>query len=188
DYLDLKNWETSMPKMDPFYEGVTVLGDYKHKGINMKLARKTIKRIGIFGKRDLTFVSVSDHPRGDGAWVSGTVSVTTEEIPRKKGYVRAYQDSIAFYEAMDDEEGGNGRPRMKLTICFRLDLNDSRSGGEGGFIPMWIYVKTVGATGMASVQNMKRQLELIAEKEGNNDETICDNNWLARIRNGTSKC
>lgn len=122
-----------MPKMDPFYEGLSILGDFKHRGIEMKLARKTIKRVGIFGKRDFTFVSVSDHPRGDGAWVSGTVSVLTDRIPRKKGYVRAYQDSIAFYEAMDDNST-TGRPQMKLTIVFRLDLNDSREGGDGGYV------------------------------------------------------
>lgn len=61
-----------MPKMDPFYEGLSVMGEYSYKGIQMKLARKTIKRLITFGKRDFTFVSVSDHPRGDGAWVSGT--------------------------------------------------------------------------------------------------------------------
>ena len=189
DFLDLKNWETSMPKMDPFYEGLTVLGDYKHRGIEMKLARKTIKRLVAFGKRDFTFVSVSDYPRGDGAWVSGTVSVVTDRIPRKKGYVRAYQDSIAFYDAMEND-ATTGRPQMKLTIVFRLDLNDTREGGEGGYVPMFIYTKTVGATGMASVQNMKRELLLMAEereRNKNNAET-CDNNWLARIRNGTQKC
>lgn len=172
-----------MPKMDPFYEGLTVLGEYRYRGIGMKLARKTIKRLVAFGKRDFTFVSVSDHPRGDGAWVSGTVSVVTDRIPREKGYVRAYQDSIAFYESLPDDPE-TGRPRMKLTIAFRLDLNDSRDGGDGGYVPMWIYVKTVGATGMASVQNMKRQLELGEWRRG----ATCSNNWLSRIRNGTKKC
>ena len=183
DFLDLKNWATTMPKMDPFYEGLDVLGGYRYRGLDMKLARKTIKRLVTFGKRDFTFVSVSDNPRGDGAWVSGTVSVVTDRIPREKGYVRAYQDSIAFYESMSDDPE-TGEARMKLTIVFRLDLNDSRDGGEGGFVPMWIYVKTVGATGMASVQNMKRQLENGDWKGG----ATCDSNWLARIRNGTGKC
>jgi len=193
DFLDLKNWEVSMPQMDPFYEGLTVVGDYHHRGIDMKLARKTIKRIVTFGKRDFTFVSVSDHPRGDGAWVSGTVSVQTDRIPRTKGYVRAYQDSIAFYDAMEND-AKTGKPQMKLTIVFRIDLNDSREGGDGGYIPMWAYVKTVGATGMASVQNMKRQLLLMAEErernnaKGNEKGASCDNHWLARIRNGTTKC
>ena len=193
NFLDLSNWDTSMPKMDPFYEGLTIHGEYKHRGIHMKLARKTIKRLVTFGKRDFTFVSVSDHPRGDGAWVSGTVSVVTDEIPRMNGYVRAYQDSIAFYESMDNTKDTN-QPQMKLTIVFRIDLNDTRDGGDGGFVPMWAYVKTVGTTGMASVQNMKRQLELMArdrERSSSKDSRApsCDNSWLARIRIGTTqKC
>ena len=184
DFLDLKNWETTMPKMDPFYEGLTIHGEYKHKGIEMKLARKTIKRLITFGKRDFTFVSVSDQPRRDGTWVSGTVSVVTDKIPRMKGYVRAYQDSIAFYEAM--EHTNDGKPQMKLTIVFRIDMNDTRDGGDGGFVPMWAYVKTVGTTGMTSVQNMKRQLEIMAKERDSNEK--CDRSWLARIRNGTEKC
>jgi len=199
DFLDLENWSTSMPKMDPFYEDLAVLGHYRHSDLRMKLARKTTSRIVAFGKRDFTFVSVSEKQRassssspspssrdgngngrnsnGDsnGRWVSGTVSVVTESIPPYSGYVRAYQDSIAFYERLDDSDrgsgGGGGRPQMKLTIVFRLDLNDSRTGGGGGYVPMWIYVKTVGATGMASVQNMKRELESMAEeRERNNDD------------------
>ena len=184
NFLDLSNWETSMPKMDPFYEGLEIHGEYRHRGIHMKLARKTIKRLITFGKRDFTFVSVSDHPRGDGAWVSGTVSVVTDEIPRMNGYVRAYQDSIAFYESLDNTKDTN-QPQMKLTIVFRIDLNDTRDGGDGGFVPMWAYVKTVGTTGMASVQNMKRQLEIMRESRS----PSCDNSWLARMRNGsTQKC
>jgi len=196
DFLDLKNWSTSMPKMDPFYENLTVLGQYQHSNLPMKLARKTTSRIVTFGKRDFTFVSVSDKraSRDGSKWVSGTVSVVTESIPPYQGYVRAYQDSIAFYERMDSDDR-NGTPQMKLTIVFRLDLNDSRMGGGGGYIPMWIYVKTVGATGMASVQNMKRELESMAEERGRNDGgggdeggTLCDDKWWMRIRNGTKKC
>ena len=182
DFLSLDNWPKTMPKMDPFYEGLDVLGDYKHKGIEMRLARKTLKRIVAFGKRDFTFVSVSDHPRGDGAWVSGTVSVVTEQIPRKKGYTRAFQDSIAFYEPVTDDAGN---PATKLTIVFRIDLNDSSDGGNGGFVPMWMYVKTVGSTGMLSVQNMKKQLLLMtAEQE---DDATCELNWLDKLIN-SSKC
>lgn len=180
DFLSLDNWPKTMPKMDPFYEGLTVLGEYKHKGIEMRLARKTLKRIVTFGKRDFTFVSVSDHPRSDGAMVSGTVSVVTDQIPRKKGYTRAFQDSIAFYEPLDDEAG---KSRTKLTIVFRIDLNDSSDGGNGGFVPMWAYVKTVGTTGMLSVQNMKRQLLLMTER----DDEKCELNLLDRLIN-SSKC
>ncbi|KAL7441883.1 hypothetical protein ACHAXM_008092 [Skeletonema potamos] len=182
DFLSLDNWPKTMPKMDPFYEGLTVLGEYKHKGIEMRLARKTLKRIVAFGKRDFTFVSVSDHPRSDGAWVSGTVSVVTDQIPRSHGYTRAFQDSIAFYEPLTDDE--SGKPRTKLTIVFRIDLNDSSEGGNGGFVPMWMYVKTVGTTGMLSVQNMKKQLLLMTAEQDNGK---CELNWLDRLIN-TSKC
>lgn len=184
----MSNWSTNMPRMDPFYEGLTVYGEYEHGGIRMKLARKTMRRLVAFGKRDFTFISVSDHPRAnDGAWVSGTVSVVTDTIPRTGGYVRAYQDSVAFYEPLDDDES-TGLPRMRLTIVFRIDLNDSSDGGDGGYVPMFVYVKTVGATGMASVQNMKR---LIAEanRGGRHDDLkSCDGNWLTKIFNGKKKC
>ena len=169
-----------MPKMDPFYEGLSVYGDeYEHDGVRMRLARKTMRRLVAFGKRDFAFVSVSDRrpppsEGGDGdgdgdggAWVSGTVSVITDAIPKTGGYVRAYQDSVAFYEALDDDVS-TGSSRMRLTIVFRIDLNDSTKyggwGGGGGYVPMFVYVKTVGVTGMASVQNMKR---LIAAEVAN---------------------
>jgi hypothetical protein len=183
DFLRLDNWENTMPNMDPFYEGINILGEYKHKRIEMVLARKTTKRLMTFGKRDFTFVSVSDQPRKeDGAWVSGTVSVVTDQIPRKDGYVRAFQDSIAFYEPLEDE---GGEPRTKLTIVFRIDLNDSREGGNGGFVPMWMYVKTVGSTGMLSVQNMKKQLQIIVdEKLATSIVGECrKKKWLSRILN-----
>ncbi|KAL3810670.1 hypothetical protein ACHAXA_003274 [Cyclostephanos tholiformis] len=173
-----------MPKMDPFYEGLDVYGEYEHDGIRMKLARKTIRRLLAFGKRDFTFISVSDHPlSNDGKWVSGTVSVVTDAIPRMGGYVRAYQDSVAFYEALDDDPM-TGLPRMKLTIVFRIDLNDSSDGGDGGYVPMFLYVKTVGSTGMASVQTMKR---LIAESNRGRrrdvDSKSCNVKRLTKIWN-----
>ena len=84
---------------------------------------------------------------------------------------------------MPDDKAGN--PRTKLTIVFRIDLNDSREGGAGGFVPMWMYVKTVGKTGMLSVQNMKKQLILMTAKRG--DVGTCKLNWLDKLRN-SSKC
>jgi len=184
-----------MSKIDPFYEGLSVLGEYRHRGIEMKLARKTLKRILSFGKRDFTFVSVSDQPQTDGTWVSGTVSVITDEFPRRSDYVRAFQDSIAFYEAIDNCEM-TGQPRTKLTIVFRIDLNDSTKGGSGGYIPMWLYVKTVGSTGMLSVQNMKKQLQEVVDRrvereEGRtteNEINLCGRNWLTKLVNTDSNC
>jgi len=188
DYLDLNNWDTALPKIDPYYDGHEVFGDYEHRGLQMTLARKKTKRLVTFGKRDFTFLSVSERPR-DGAWVSGTVSVATARMPKEQGYVRAYQDSVSYYEALEPDNN-TGVSRMRMSMLFRLDLNEARSGRGGGHVPMWIYVKTAGTTAMASVQNMKRQLELHAKEKGSSekDEKLCDKHWLNRIRKGTTKC
>ena len=50
------------------------------------------------------------------------------------------------------------RYHRDLTIVCRIDLNDSGDGGEGGFIPMWLYVKTIGYTAAESVYKMRRAL------------------------------
>lgn len=163
DFLELDNWEESMPKMDPFYAGLTILGKYTHRpharrpAVNMVLARKRTKRIVTFGKRDFTFVSVSDIPQSNGVRVSGTVSVVTPKFPREKNFVRAFQDSVAFYESLPNDSILD-EPRSRLTIVCRIDLNDSSKGGEGGNIPMWIYVKTIGQSGVLSMNNMKAEL------------------------------
>jgi thiamine-phosphate pyrophosphorylase len=39
-----------------------------------------------------------------------------------------------------------------------MDLNDSSEDGAGGWIPMWLYVKTIGTTGARSVLNMRKAL------------------------------
>eukprot|EP00547_Thalassionema_nitzschioides_P003088 CAMPEP_0194208778 /NCGR_PEP_ID=MMETSP0156-20130528/7132_1 /TAXON_ID=33649 /ORGANISM="Thalassionema nitzschioides, Strain L26-B" /LENGTH=242 /DNA_ID=CAMNT_0038935811 /DNA_START=73 /DNA_END=798 /DNA_ORIENTATION=+ len=131
DFLQLDQWETTMPLMDPFYEGVDTYGDYFFEGTNMTLARKRTKRIlGAFGKRDFAFVSVGHKSNDeDDVLLSGTVSVITEDvIPRQPGYTRAFQDSIAFYRPLPNDQ-------THLTIICRIDLNDSY--GEGGSMPMW---------------------------------------------------
>ena len=154
-WLSLENWPTNMPKMDPFYEGFEIRGNFTHKGVNMVLARKRTKRILAFGKRDMVFLSVSDKPLSDGTWVSGSVSVQTARLPRQKGYTRAFQDSIAFYKPLEENR------KTKLTIVCRIDLNDSSEDGAGGWIPMWIYVKTVGGAALRSVTSMR---DIIAEE------------------------
>lgn len=121
--------------------------------IRMLLCRKRMKRILAFGKRDLVFLSVTeDEPLEDGTWVSGTVSVRTSAIPRQPHYTRAFQDSIAFYKPI------RGGTATDLTIVCRIDLNDSGEDGQGGFIPMWLYVKTIGHTATASVNKMRQAL------------------------------
>lgn len=153
DFLSLHNWDRTMPKMDPFYEGVTIFGEFLYNKVHMILCRKRTKRILAFSKRDMVFLSVTDEPLPDGTWVSGTVAVRTPQIPREPGYTRAFQDSVAFYKPIE------GNTKTALTIVCRIDLNDSGHDGSGGFIPMWLYVKTVGRTGALSVQNMKNALE-----------------------------
>ena len=174
DFLQLHNWDRTMPKMDPFYEGLTMIKSYKYRKktgsglfggeagvVSMELARKRTKRLLTFGKRDFTFVSVSDIPMNEGVWVSGTISIISDKLlPRKKGYTRGFQDSIAFYEAIPSSDDDNPQKRTKLTMIFKIDLNDSGEGGDGGSIPMWLYIKTVGTTGLLSISNMRKQLEL----------------------------
>jgi hypothetical protein len=152
NFLLLERWDETMPKMDPFYEGVELHGDFAHKGVHMILARKRTQRILAFGKRDFVFLSVTDQPLEDGTWVSGSVSVQTPQIPRQDGYTRAFQDSIAFYKPL---EGGT---KTRVTIICRIDLNDSSEHGAGGWMPMWLYVKTIGATGARSVTSMRSVL------------------------------
>lgn len=150
DFLRVPNWEESMPKMDPFYEGVTIYGNYSNPDANMLLCRKRTKRILAFGKRDLVFIAATkNQPLQDGTWVSGTVSVETAKIPRQPGYTRAFQDSIAFYKPTDQNH-------TDLTMICRIDLNDS--AGDGGWIPMWLYVRTIGYTGVQSFLRMRRAL------------------------------
>lgn len=179
NFLALENWDTSMPKMDPFYEGLDIVKRYNHQDgsnsrgkhkknkshIEIVLARKKTSRLLTFGKRDFTFVSVSDVPREDGVWVSGTVSVVTKRLPRVKGYTRAFQDSVAFYEALPASNNNNHlSPRTKLTIVCRIDLNDSTDDGDSGGVPMWIYVKTIGSTGVLSIKNMRRELQRVLDE------------------------
>ena len=160
NFLSLSNWDETMPLMDPFYEGVSIYNSYHNKGVSMTLARKRTKRlVGLLGKRDFLFVSVADVPKKDGTLVSGTVSVIAPQlVPRQAGYTRAFQDSIAFYEPL---ESGT---KTHLTIICRMDLNDSGAEGEGGSMPMWLYVKTIGATGARSVLSMRNYLELHLQK------------------------
>jgi hypothetical protein len=216
NFLLLDRWDETMPKMDPFYEGLDIYGEYyvdgnnkdkkssKQKmeqegtshfgfrtkqqnqltpdaadgsasGIHMILARKRTKRLLTFGKREFVFISVTDEPLDDGTWVSGTVSVESPtKIPRTKSYTRAFQDSIAFYKPLYDKDNKN--TRTKVTIVCRIDLNDSSEDGAGGWIPMWVYVKTIGTTGARSVLNMRNALLENHTENIRDDTSSCDVN------------
>lgn len=99
DFLDVRFWDLNMPKMDAFYEGSTIHSEYNVPSNNatIYLCRKCLKRLFAFGKRDMVFLSINDVPQND-TLISGTVSVITNDLPREKGYIRAYQDSISFYK------------------------------------------------------------------------------------------
>ena len=175
----LSNWERLMGAVDPFFEGLTILEQFDHGKVNMVLANKRAKRLVTFGKRDFLFVSVSDQPRSDGVLVSGTVSVVTPKYPRVQGYVRAYQDSIGFYEPHADDPN-TGESRTSVTIVCRIDLNDSGEGGEGGHVPMWLYTQTIGLSGSSSLAKMRKQMRLEMEErqalaEGRTFEGFGDN-------------
>lgn len=45
EFLSLHNWDKTMPKMDPFYEGVELHGDFRLGKVEMILARKRTNRI-----------------------------------------------------------------------------------------------------------------------------------------------
>eukprot|EP00980_Cylindrotheca_fusiformis_P012530 scaffold3079_cov119-Cylindrotheca_fusiformis.AAC.6 len=174
DFLSLQHWDETMPKMDPFYEGVEFHGEYSYKKVHMILARKRTARILTFGKRDFVFLSVTDEPLADGTWVSGTVSVQTPRVPRQKGYVRAFQDSIAFYKPISPN-------RTKITIVCRIDLNDSSDEvSAGGWIPMWLYVKTVGMTGAKSVMAMRSFLMKENSEQKDSQKASCTNQQTAK--------
>jgi len=181
-YLSLPKWDVTMKSMDPFYESVSIIDESKYGNTHMVLARKKTKRLLAFGKRDFTFISVSDlESMKYNVWISGTVSVVTQRIPRVKEYTRAFQDSIAFYEKTDPVEFSvDGRtylvPNTKLTIVCRIDLNDNSEDGGGGNIPMWIYTKTVGSTGAISLRNMRNDLIQNLEKKITNGKFEALNN------------
>ena len=199
NFLALENWEQTMPHMDPFYEGLDIYQTYtyhpptnkhnhrpsffgskqKNQVVQMILARKRTKRLLTFGKRDFTFLSVSDIPepqKDHPLWISGTLSVITPTLfPTYPGYTRAFQDSIAFYEPYYNNNNNNNnnnnqqttnqqQQQTSLNIVCRIDLNDNTKNGQGGAIPMWIYVKTIGNTGVLSIQNMRKQLLLQSNK------------------------
>ena len=169
NFLKLEHWDQSMPKMDPFYESVSLHGEFSIYGVHMILARKRTQRILAFGKRDFVFLSVQDQPLRDGTWVSGSVSIETPRLPRQHGYTRAFQDSIAFYKPLD------GNTKTRVTIICRIDLNDSVADGSGGWMPMWLYVKTIGTTGTRSIMNMRKALIAEKKEREEKEKLLCKN-------------
>ena len=163
DFLRVPHWDRTMPQMDPYYEGVAVYGGganmtYSNEHVDMLLCRKRTKRILAFGKRDFVFLAVTQKHEKEDTWVSGTVSVETTHFPRQQGYTRAFQDSIAFYKPITSvASDGSSQNHTQLAMICRIDLNDS-TGDTGGWIPMWLYVKTIGYTGVRAFARMRQAL------------------------------
>ena len=176
NFLRVSNWDRTMPKMDPFYESVSTLSEHNHRRHSFKICRKTMKRILMFDPRDLVFISVTqDDPLPDGTLVSGTVSVQTPLLPRTKGYVRAFQDSIATYKPLDAST-------TELTIICRIDLNDHTAEHNEGMIPMWLYVKTIGITGAQSVIRMRNALLEESKARGVERDLVSNESSTERAR------
>jgi len=82
DFLSLDNWPRTMPKMDPYYEGLTIFQQYESPDIDVIFCRKRTKRLLTFGKREFVILSVSQNKPLDkqGTRVSGTVSVLSKKM------------------------------------------------------------------------------------------------------------
>ena len=153
DFLSLDKWDETMPKMDPFYEGLDVYGKYSvrcnsNKGSNdgtsdakvendksanfmdtvkMILARKRTKRILTFGKREFVFVSVEDVPLEDGTWVSGTVSVEVPEGTPRGGHQN--EKGVASRGALPSLRRNKSYTRaFQDSIAFYKPLPATKSG------------------------------------------------------------
>ena len=158
-FMGFQNWGTFMRLINPFYEGMTVLGEYSYGGAKMTMVRKRSTRILGFGRRDFGLVSVLDVPSSDGVWMSGTITVISSGvIPRQPGFTRAFQDSICVYKPLPNDE-------TEMTIILRTDLNDSAQGGSGGFVPMWVVVKTIGSAGHRAIKGLRNHVRQLPDYE-----------------------
>ena len=108
DFLSIPKWDANMPKVDPYYEGVTVHKSVQHKGADIAVCHRRMKRLGgLFGKRDFAFLSVTEEEgpsstSAGGTRVATTMSIITPKIPRMSGYTRGYQDSYAIYRPVNN--------------------------------------------------------------------------------------
>lgn len=155
-FMDFSNWKIFMPIINPFYQTMNVMKEYKHGNSRIVMARKLSTRILGFGRRDFSLLSIvkddSNNNANDdgGVLVSGTISVIApQQIPRYEGFTRAYQDLVCFYNPL-------GADRTELTIILRTDLNDSADGGTGGSVPMWLVVKTLGIAGSKAMKGLRK--------------------------------
>jgi hypothetical protein len=156
NFMGFSNWKTFMPIINPFYEGMAVMNEMTVDNKRLVVARKHSTSIFGFGKRDFSILAdASGSPMMDGdVLVSGTISVISpHQIPRYRGFTRAYQDLVCFYRPLKRTQ--EGKDQTELTIMLRTDLNDSAEGGTGGSIPMWLVVKTFGLAGSKAMHVLR---------------------------------
>lgn len=215
-FLEVDNWEKNLKRMDPFHEGVEIFDSFHRGDVDMVLARKRSKRLFSFGKRDFAFLSVSDTTKkrsnthhnlptnpdnvsdlalssspddatvGSDTRVSASVSIVTTRLPRQKGYTRAYQDSVGFYESLGVNPT-TGEPRMRLTVICRVDLNDSSEDGEGGAVPMWLYLRSAGTTGPMSIRKLQREVLMDVQERRRQQQEATTGPVLSPVDQGSHK-
>lgn len=155
------NFHKTQKAIDPFFENAETIAMLD----NIRLLRKTTKRPLIFPKREFILgsvdlkqrntISVTDRrtstvtviPRG--TLISALVSIKIDEssfntiTERGEQFVLAYQDFMSWY--IPEQYG------TKLIVIMRVDL--------GKDIPRWIFLTTIAATGIWSVNALKKLLE-----------------------------
>ena len=84
----------------------------------------------------------------------------------------------SFTEEEEEEEVSNNDNEIKTDHHHSIFAdNDDDSAQGGGWIPMWLYVKTIGITGAKSITNMRdvliqqHQLNHDREKESDGSST-----------------
>ena len=172
--FEWENFHDTQVTIDNFYEGSEVIFDVNPR---TRLIRKTSKRPVVYPKRSMTLALVQGEQRrannmvrqsfgyGYGTLPKGTPTTTmvnvipTDDVykastpPAESGYVRAYQDFVAWYRPRTTRRGDVVEGWTELTIVMRVDM--------GRDIPHWLFLFMVGVTGVSS---MKALAELLAKK------------------------
>lgn len=123
----------------------------------------------MYGKRDFALASLEEHrpsPPSSSpplAWTHTTAVLSMPDhplMPEVTGYTRAYQDMVAFYTPLGEKtkkgwgrkKGGKGQGegegRSRVSMLMRTDLR--------GNIPLWLFSKTCGHTGLHVLQTLQK--------------------------------
>lgn len=135
-----------------------------------QLGLRCTKRLLVYGKRDFALASIEEHrpsppsPSSPHAWTYTTAVLSMPDhplMPEASGYTRAYQDMVAFYTPLGEKkkgrkgwgrrkegETGEGQGRSRVSMLMRTDLR--------GNIPLWLFSKTCGHTGLHVLQTLQK--------------------------------